>query len=586
MLSRSLSDQQSTISSSRMRDLWRYSTAQRGRLVLAMLLSAVAAGLSFCQPLLVNSIIREVTAGGSPAVSVLMLVLVLVAAAVVSAGSGYVLALIAEKGAYRIRRQYLRSLLRMPMWWYTYRPVGDLVSRATSDASTLKYALSSGFVDIVGNSLLVVGSGIALIILDPFLTALIVFLLVASTLVVIGASPRVRRANRAAQDATGLLGSRLQQSVAAMRILRPYGGTRHAEESASDVAGEVYAHSVRVARLQSTIVPVSSLLSQSGLIVIFLFGGWRVASGNMLLPDLLTFALFVNMLTTPASSVIGAVLSLQEALGALDRIREIVEAPHEPSDTSVKFPPASLSPTTLTVHDVSYKYPGSETWALSDVSFAVEPGERIALIGASGAGKTTLFSLLLGYDSPSRGRIIVNDVVLDETSLWRARQLIGHVDQGIHVVPGTFRDNVTVGASWATDEDIMKVLRQVGLTQIINNLPKGLDADVGENGETLSGGERQRLAIARALLHRRPILLLDEPSASLDAESENLVVDAIRTIPPDITVIIIAHRLSTIRDVDRVAVLDRGVLVATGSPQQVASSSPIYRMLMMDGGIS
>ena len=549
-----------------------------------MALAAVAAGLSFCQPLLVNLIIRSVTAGRNPMTFVADLVIMMVVAAMISCASGYVLALIAEDGTYRVRRQYIGSILRMPMWWYTYRPVGDLVSRATSDVNALKYALSSGFVDIVGNSLLVVGSAIALVVLDLPLTIMVVLLLAASILLIAGASPHVRKAKRAAQDATGLLGSRLQQSVTAMRILRPYGGTPHAEENACDVASTIYAHNVTAARLQAIVLPVSSLLSQGGMVVIFLVGGWRVASGTMPLSDLLTFALFVNMLTTPASSVVTAILSLQEALGALDRIREIVDAPHEPLDATARLPLEGLPPTSLEIRNVSYRYPGSEAWALTDVSLTIEPGERVALIGASGAGKTTLFSLLLGYDAPSGGRIIVNNTVLDERSVWKTRGLIGHVDQGTHVVPGTIRDNITVGASWASDDDIVGVLRQVGLEKVVADLPEGLDTDVGEEGGALSGGERQRLAIARALLYRRPVLLLDEPSANLDAESEKLVIDAIRTIPSDITVITIAHRLSTIREVDRVAVLDRGMLVAAGTPRQVASSSSAYRMLMMDGG--
>lgn len=282
--------------------------------------------------------------------------------------------------------------------------------------------------------------------------------------------------------------------------------------------------------------------------------------------------------------MVTAILSLQEALGALDRIREIVDAPHEPLNATARLPLEGLPPTSLEIRNVSYRYPGSEAWALTDVSLTIEPGERVALIGASSAGKTTLFSLLLGYDAPSGGRIIVNNTVLDERSVWKTRGLIGHVDQGTHVVPGTIRDNITVDASWASDDDIVGVLRQVGLEKVVADLPEGLDTDVGEEGGALSGGERQRLAIARALLYRRPVLLLDEPSANLDAESEKLVIDAIRTIPSDITVITIAHRLSTIREVDRVAVLDRGMLVAAGNPRQVASSSSAYRMLMMDGG--
>lgn len=568
---------------SRLRDLWRYTAAQPGRMIAAMLLSAAAAVLALCQPLLVNSIISAVTAGQRPVRPVALLVALMLAGAAISAASSYVLAVMAERGTLRVRRDYMRAVLRMPMWWYARRPVGDLVARATSDVKTLKYALSSGFVDIVGNILLVVGATVALLVLDPALTLIVVCLVTASALVVVAASPRIRQANRSAQDAVGTLGSRLQQAVGAMRIIRPYNGTARAEQSAATAADDAYRHGVIAARLQSMITPISTVLSQGSLVAIFLIGGWRVAAGELTLADLLTFALFVSMLVSPATSVIGAILALQEALGALDRVREVTEAPHAPIDPSPPVErPSELTPTGLVIRDISYRYPGSETDALTAISLDVAPGERIALIGASGAGKSTLFSLLLGHDAPSAGRIDVGGVTLGQGDNPHLRNLIGHVDQAVHVLPDTIRENITAGLTWPTDDDVLEVLRQVGLDGLIDELPAGIGSNVGEDGALLSGGERQRLAIARALLHRRPVLLLDEPSSSLDAESERLVADAIETVPRGVTVLTIAHRYSTIRAVDRVAVLEHGHLITIGTPEQVAASSPTYRTLVLE----
>jgi len=236
----------------------------------------------------------------------------------------------------------------------------------------------------------------------------------------------------------------------------------------------------------------------------------------------------------------------------------------------------------LAIRDVSYRYPGSEADALAAILLDIAPGERIALIGASGAGKSTLFSLLLGHDAPSSGRIDVGCMTLEQGNSSQIRNLIGHVDQAVHVLPDTIRQNITVGLTWPTDDDVLEVLRQVGLAGLIDSLPRGVDSTVGENGALLSGGERQRLAIARALLHQRPVLLLDEPSSSLDAESERLVADAIETVPRDVTVLTIAHRFSTIRAVDRVAVLEHGHLIAIGTPEEVAVLSPAYRTLVLE----
>lgn len=570
------------VTGSRLRDLWRLTSALRRRLAAALALAAVGAVLSLAQPVVVNRIIAALTEGSGPAPSLVgLLITLILLGAVVSGASTLVLSVMAEQGTFAVRRDYVSAALRMPMWWYPRHPVGDLVARVSSDVNTLKYALSSGFVDIVGNSLMVVGAATALLVLDPVLTGVVCGLLLVSVGVVVVASPRIRRANRRAQDAVGQLGTELQQAVVAMRIVRPYGMTARATSRAQGAAADAYRHGVSAARIESVIAPVSALISQGSLVAIFLVGGWRVSSADLSLADLLTFALFLTMLVTPATSVIGAVLGLQEALGALDRIREVTAGPQEPLDASPNAP-AGAGPVGLRLTDVTYRYPDGTADALRGVSLDVAPGERIALIGASGAGKSTIFSLLLGYGTGHGGSIRVGDVDLRAGHETQVRRHIAHVDQATHVFPGSIRENVVAGRAGVCEDDVLRALNQVGLAPLLARLPDGLASQVGEGGALLSGGERQRLAIARALISGRPVLLLDEPSSSLDVESERLVADAIETIPRDITVVTIAHRYSTIRAVDRVVVLDNGRVVEVGTPAVVAATAPAYRSLIVE----
>ncbi|RMI12955.1 ABC transporter ATP-binding protein [Cellulomonas triticagri] len=565
---------------SRVRDLWLLTVDERPRLAVALGLSASGAAVALCQPVVVNRIISALADGASVAPGLVWLLVGLMVTGAAITGTGdCVLAVLAERGALRVRRDYLASVLRLPMWWYTRHPVGDLVARSGSDVDTLKYALSSGFVDILGNGVLVVGATIALVVLDPLLTGVVLALVVASAAVVAVASPRIRRAVREAQDGVGRLGAAIQQSVTAMPIVRPYGGTAQAEARAAQAATGAYRAGVRAARMQAVVAPVSAVVAQGSMVALFLIGGWRVARGELTLADLLSFALFLSMLVTPATTVIGAVLGLQQALGSLDRVREVVDVPRAAGTDDDVAAPVRAGAVDLVLDDVGYRYPAATRTALEGVTLSIPAGSRVAVVGASGAGKSTLFALLLGHAVPCCGSIEAR-LPGEQTPHADLRHLVGYVDQSVHVMPGTVRENVTAGRPDTPDQVVWDALDRVGLRDTVERLPGRLDAEVGEGGAHLSGGERQRVAIARALAGERPVLLLDEPSSGLDQDSECRVLAAVDAVARGVTVVTVAHRRSTIRSADRVLVLAGGRLVADGTPAEVAHALPHDRFAL------
>ncbi|WDH79649.1 ABC transporter ATP-binding protein [Microbacterium esteraromaticum] len=583
-------------------------------LVVVAVLSIVGAAASLVQPLLVGQVIDRVQRDEALGTLVWLLIAFVIAASVISGYQHYLLQRTGTAVVYSSRRKLIARILHLPISEFDSRRTGDLVSRVGTDTTLLYAVLTQGLADAVGSSILFVGALIAMLIIDPLLLLLIVVVIGASVVVVVGLSGRIRTASAAQQHKVGELASGIERGISSIRTIRASGATARETAAVDELAGEAYGLGVRIAKISSMVVPIAGIALQLSLLVVLGVGGFRVASGALTIAALVTFIMFLFMLIMPLGQAFGAITSVNQALGALGRIQEVLDLPTESqddeSDATVTAAPVVGAPA-IEFRDVRFRYPDNVIAAreaaakeaqnllvdahlehasdevradidrdvLKGVSFAVPRGARVALVGPSGAGKSTILSLVERFYDPTGGsiRLAGHDVRTYPREQLRAQ--FGYVEQDAPTLAGTLAENLRLAAPDATDEECERVLRSVNLGDVLERSPLGLTAPVGEDGVMLSGGERQRLAIARALLTEAPILLLDESTSSLDGVNEQRMREAIDAAAEDRTLLVIAHRLSTVVDSDLIVVLRDGVVEGQGTHDELIESTPLYRDL-------
>jgi ATP-binding cassette subfamily B protein len=561
------------------RQLLPYLLEHKGILFSVIGLSLLGAGASLAQPLIVSQVITSVQDGSDLGWLVPALIALVIGGALLTSVRHYLLQRTGESVVLSSRRHLVSRLLNLPISEFDARRTGDLVSRVGADSTMLRAVLTQGLVEAVGGSVTFAGSIIAMLFIDAILFGLTSSVVVVSMLVVIVLSRRIRKYSRLAQDRVGALTASVERSISAVRTVRAANAVAREIDVVDEDAREAWTAGLQVARISAFVVPISSIAMQVSFLVVLGVGGFRVASGAITVAQLVSFILFLFLMILPLGSAIGAFTSVAQALGALGRIREIIDLPSETAnDKPTETLAGGLGKVAVEFKGVSFAY-DPETPILHDVSFSVPTGKRVALVGPSGSGKSTIFSLIERFYDSTVGTITVgghNIHALDRTEL---RGSIGYVEQDAPVLAGTVRDNLTLGSPDATDEQCLEVLAEVNLSNIVSRSGKGLSAQVGEGGVMLSGGERQRLAIARALLMAPAILLLDESTSSLDGLNEQLMKDAIDRASVNRTLIVIAHRLSTVIDADQIIVLDKGRVLGTGTHAELFTSVPLYREL-------
>jgi ATP-binding cassette subfamily B protein len=582
-------------------------------LSLVIVLSTAGALTTLAQPLVVSEVITVVEAGSPLGNLVGILVALVVASAALSGFRHYLLQRTGEGVVLSSRKALVRRMLNLPIAEFDQRRTGDLVSRVGSDTTLLRAVLTQGLVEAVGGALTFVGAVAAMIYLDGvlfLLTALVVSIAVTA---VVTLSRRIRVASRKAQDKVGDLAASVERSISAVRTVRAANATDREIASVERDAEGAWKLGLNVAKISALVVPVSGIALQVAFLVVLGVGGFRVASGSLPVADLVAFILFLFMMIMPLGQAFGAITSVNQALGALGRIHEIIALPSESeSDTSrgqasvvqegpwaIEFDSVSfrypetahkteaekLLAETLGTHDLDAVPTGEVTLptqrdaVLENVSFTIPRGSKTAIVGPSGAGKSSLLSLLERFYDPQEGTIRVFGQDITEMSRESLRSLFGYVEQDAPVLAGTIRDNLLIGSPEAKEHKLHTVLEEVNLTGILERDPQGLDAQVGEGGVLLSGGERQRLAIARALLQAPSVLLLDESTSSLDGPNELLMKNAIDKVSQGRTLVVIAHRLATVVDSDQIIVLKDGSVDAVGTHEELLTSSALYREL-------
>ncbi|MGY1681390.1 ABC transporter ATP-binding protein [Geodermatophilus sp. SYSU D01176] len=558
----------------------------RRPLAAAAVLSLVAAAGALAQPALVARVIDAVGAGRELLPAVGLLVVVLVAASALGALQQYLLQRTAEGVVLSTRRTLADRLLRLPVAEYDRRRTGDLMSRVGADTTLLRATVTSGVVDVAGSAVVAVGAVVAMALVDGWLLLVTVAAVAVGLAVVVSVARGVRRLSQRAQEEVGAMTAAVERALSAVRTIRASSATAREVDVVAARAGRAYEAGVRVARLEALVSPAGSIAVQGAFLAVLGLGGYRVAAGSIAVADLVAFILYLFLLVMPLGQAIGAWTQLQNGLGALARVREVLalqpedDARPERGGAVVAVPaaPPSAGVPLLELDDVSFRYPdGPEV--LRGVSLRVPAGSRVALVGPSGAGKSTVLALVEGFYPLTGGALRWAGTDVRDLPRAGLRARLGYVEQEAPVLAGSVRDNLLLAAPHASDPELWAVLADVGLTDVVQRSPRGLDVPVGDDGVLLSGGERQRLAIARSLLARPTLLLLDEPTASLDARNEALLRETLAAAAADRALLVVAHRLSTVLDSDEIVVLDAGRVVASGTHEELVETSPLYREL-------
>ena len=590
-------------------------------LSFVIVLSVLGAAASLAQPLLVSQVIALVEAGRSLGTLVWLLIALVVISGLISGYQHYLLQRTGEGVVLSSRRQLVQRMLRLPISEFDTRRTGDLVSRVGSDTTLLRAVLTQGLVEAIGGSLTFIGALIAMLIIDPVLLGLTVLVIAVSVVTVVLLSGRIRVASRKAQEKVGDLAAAVERAISAVRTVRASNATDREILAVEKNAEGAWAMGIQVARISALVVPIAGIALQISFLVVLGVGGYRVASGTITVADLVAFILFLFLMIMPLGQAFGAITAVNQALGALGRIQEIILLPSETQNDATLARDAAATIQTdaaITFENVEFGYavaPLADTaeptertertertestestagtaaatatdpetpkplGVLHGVSFTVERGKRTALVGPSGAGKSTILALIERFYDPTAGVVRLGGVDLRAIDRHDLRAQIGYVEQDAAVLAGTLRENLLLGSPDATDDECVAVLHSVNLAEVLDRNSLGLDAPVGEEGVMLSGGEKQRLAIARALLAAAPILLLDESTSSLDGLNEQMLREAIDAVAENRTLIVIAHRLSTVVDSDQIVVLDHGTVVGVGTHSELVKSTPLYKNL-------
>jgi ABC-type multidrug transport system fused ATPase/permease subunit len=561
---------------------------ERRTLAAATAVGLVASAAGLAEPLAAKAVIEALAGGGSLLAPILVLGALTVVAAGLSAAYIWLLGRSAERVVLGVRLGLGAHLLRLRVADLDRHRPGDLVARMTSDTTLLRSAVSDGIVACVTGAVSLVGAIVLMAILQPLLLAVALVVLSGAAGVLLVILPRIRDASQRAQAGVGDVGSAVERSLGAVRTVKASGAEPREEARIAAAAREACRHGLRGARYEAIVWSGVGLTVDVSFLVVLGVGGALAAQGTISVGSLVAFLLYLFSLTYPLMSLANGATVLNQGLGALARIealRRLEREPAAPVAPGVPPPPAASAPPPIPTapavafEDVTFRYRPELPPAIDGLSVAIPAGGQTAIVGPSGAGKTTLFALLERFYEPQSGVIRLAGEPLGAIPLNALRARLAYVEQQAPVLAGTLRENLVYARPDATEPDIAAVLEEARLTAVVDRLPDGLDTDLGGSSIALSGGERQRVAIARALLRRPDVLLLDEITSQLDAANELALRGAVERAARRCTVLVVAHRLSTVAAADRILVLKHGRLRALGTHAELLRGDDLYRDL-------
>ncbi|MEU7335177.1 ABC transporter ATP-binding protein [Streptomyces sp. NPDC007074] len=556
-----------------------YVRPYRWALFAGALLALATGGTGLLLPLVARGLIDDLSHDRPIGRALLGMAALVVTNTAVGALGSYVLRRTAESVVLGARRALSSYLLRLRIPAVDRSEPGDLMARITSDTTLLREVTTDSLVGIGTGGLTLVATVVMMGLVDPVLLAVTLGVILCAGTVLGLIVPRINRASKQAQDAVGLMGAALERILGALRTIKASGAEHREERAIHAAAEESWRQSVRAAKWSAAAGNTAGLAMQIAFITVLAVGGARVATGAIGVGTLVAFLLYVFYLMSPIQQVVGAVTQYQTGAAALARIQEALRLPAEPAALPAPLPTTGSAPASLAFDDVRFRYADDLQYVHHGVTFAVPARGMTAFVGPSGAGKTTVFSLIERFYDPESGVITVDGRPLEDWNLSQLRSAIGYVEQDAPVLSGSLRDNLLLGNPEADEAELTRVVGTTRLDTLVDRLPRGLDTLVGHRGTKLSGGERQRVAIGRALLRRPRLLLLDEATSQLDAVNEAALRDTVADVARTTTVLVVAHRLSTVTMADRIVVMDAGRVRAVGTHRELVAGDPLYAEL-------
>ena len=475
---------------------------------------------------------------------------------------------------------YYSHVMRLPMNFFGTRRVGEIVSRFT-DASKIRNAISSATLSIMIDTLMAVVGGIVLYMQNRTLFAIALMVVIAYAVIVFAFNKPVKNINQKQMEDNAQLTSYLVESLNGVETIKAF----HAEEKSQSKTDTLFVKFMRSlfkgGIINNAETTLTSAVATIGTTLILWVGVVSVMNGNMTLGSLITFNALLGYFLDPVKNLINLQPQMQTAVVAAERLAEILDLEIEKaSDSSQKIIPDSLA-YDIRFENVDFRY-GTRSLILEDLNMTIHAGEKIALVGESGSGKTTLTKLLMNFYEWEKGEIFIGDYNLKDLDLEALRNRIAYISQDIFLFSGTIRENLMLGNDEATMDDIIEACKLSKADEFINKLPLRYETRLEENGANLSGGQKQRLAIARALLKKPDILVMDEATSNLDSITEKAIEKTINDLSGNITTIIIAHRLSTIMRCDKIYVMEQGKFIEQGTHNELLDSKGRYYKLWKD----
>jgi len=492
----------------------------------------------------------------------------------------YLVSWLGERITADLRRKVFSHLLGLSPEFFEQNRTGDVLSRLTNDTTQLETVIGSSVSMALRNILLLIGGMVMLAITSLKLTALVMAAIPLVLVPIIVFGRRLKKLARASQDSIAEVGAFTDEVIHEIRTVQAYG---HEQDSSSDFGDRVestFAKGVARVKQRALLIAAVITLVFSAIALVLWVGGHDVLAGTLSGGELSAFIFYAVVVAGAMGTISEVIGELQRAAGATGRLVELLATPSAIVLAAQPQPLPVPARGALVLEDVRFAYPTRlDAPIFTGFNLQVAPGEKVALVGPSGAGKTTLFQLLQRFYDPLAGRILLDGVALTQADLAEVRARIALVPQDPVIFAASLRDNVRYGRPDASDAEVLAACEAAYASEFIEQLPGGLDAYLGERGVRLSGGQKQRIAIARAILADRPILLLDEATSALDSNSEQVVQRALERLMQNRTTIMIAHRLSTVINADRILVLQQGKIVDQGTHSELLSSSELYQQL-------
>ncbi|MBM6811965.1 ABC transporter ATP-binding protein [Limosilactobacillus reuteri] len=547
------------------------------KLFVGILLGFISTGANLFVPQLAQKLINNFKS--ISLTLAILTVVIFIAGLITSALSGLLLGIFGENVVSKLRKQLWQKLLKMPVKYFDDVKTGEISSRLVNDTSQVKDLLASTLPNAMTSLLQFVGALVIMLAMDWRMTLLMFVAVPLVILVMLPVMNQSRKIGRVRQDELAKFASDSTDVLGEVRLVKSSNGEEHELAKGNRRIDNLYHVGRKEALINSVTQPITNMLMMIMFLGILGYGAIRVMNGAMTMGALVSFLMYLFQIISPVVVISQLFNNMAKTSGATERIQQILTEPEEfVADKDEK----DIVSAPLKFENVDFAYEEGKP-VLRDVSFETQPNAVVAFAGPSGGGKSTIFSLIERFYQPTGGEILIGEENIENVDLAKWREQIGLVSQDAAVMPGTIRDNLTYGLRReVSDEEFWDALRMAYADGFVSEMEDQLETEIGERGIKLSGGQRQRIAIARAFLRDPKILMLDEATASLDAESEAMVQKALGDLMQGRTTLVIAHRLSTIVDDDKIYFIENGTVSGAGTHQELLKTTPLYAQYVKD----